>query len=67
MIIYKENDQLYIMADTKRPGHISGPYNAMSEFITAYEDFRKRKIISYKITDTYKKRLKKRLRKSLKK
>ncbi|MHC4638939.1 MAG: transglutaminase-like domain-containing protein [Planctomycetota bacterium] len=67
MIMYKENDQLYIMADTKRPGHISGPYNAMSEFITAYEDFRKRKIISYKITDTYKKRLKKRLRKSLKK
>jgi hypothetical protein len=55
------------MADTKRPGHISGPYNAMSEFITAYEDFRKRKIISHKITDTYKRRLKKRLRKSLKK
>jgi hypothetical protein len=67
MVVYKENGRLYTMADTKRPGFISGPYNEISEFIIEYQKFRKRQIISYKLTDTYKKRLKRRLNKRKKK
>jgi hypothetical protein len=58
MISYKEQNEFYTMADTKQPGHIGGPYNNMGDFIAEYQEIRKRKIIQYKLLDTYKKRLK---------
>jgi hypothetical protein len=66
MVVYKKNDKLYTMADTKRPGHISGPHDDIADFIAEYEQFRKRRILSYKITNTYRKKLKNRSRKRLK-
>jgi len=61
LVIYRENNHLYLMADTKRPGHISGPYTDISNFINQYEQYRERRILSYKLTDTYKKKRKKKL------
>jgi|SRR5688500_6612442 len=58
MVVYKENNQLYTMADTKYPGFIDGPYSDISEFVMEYQKIRKRKIKSYSMLDTYKKTLK---------
>jgi hypothetical protein len=63
LVVYQEEDQLFILADTKRPGYRSGPYSHLADFIIEYQTFRKRKIISYKLTEPYKKKLKQQLKK----
>ncbi len=61
LVVYEENHQLYAFADTKRPGYISGPHEDIADFTNEYEKFRQRKIVTFKLTDTYKKKLKSRL------
>jgi hypothetical protein len=58
MIVYREKNLFYTMADTKQPGLIGGPYNDIAEFIVEYQKISKREIIRYKLLDKYKKRLK---------
>jgi len=59
IVLFETNNQFFVMADSKRPGHMSGPYDDLSQFILEYEKFRQRDILSYKVLDTYKKRMKK--------
>lgn len=63
LVVYQKKELLYVLADTKRPGHLSGPYSHLADFIAEYQTFRKRKIISYKLTDTYRKKLKQKRKK----
>ena len=51
----KENDEFYFFADSKRPKVKAGPYTSVEDFILSYEKFRERKIVSYKLLDSYKK------------
>ena len=67
LVVYREEDQLFVLADTKRPGYQSGPHRHLADFITEYQTFRKRKIIAYKLRDTYKKNLKQKRKKQFKK
>ncbi len=62
---FKMNGKYYFFADSKRPGTIKGPYNTPNEFISEYEQFRQRKIVSFKLLDSFKK--KKKRRKKIKK
>lgn len=61
VLAYKQNDQFYVTADSKQPGVISGPYDSIKDFITGYEKFRERKVVSFKLLNDYKKTQKKRL------
>lgn len=67
LVVYREADQVFVLADTKRPGYLSGPHRHLAEFITEYQVFRNRKIITYKLRDTYKKKLKQKRKMRLKK
>jgi hypothetical protein len=67
LVVYRQADQLFVIADTKRPGYCSGPHARLADFINDYQTFRKRKIITYKLRDTYKKKLKQKRKKPLKK
>ncbi len=62
---FKMNGKYYFFADSRRPGTIKGPYNTPNEFISEYEQFRQRKIVSFKLLDSFKK--KKKRRKKIKK
>jgi hypothetical protein len=66
LVVYQKKELLYVLADSKRPGYLSGPYSHLADFIAEYQTFRKRKIISYKLTDTYRKKLKQKRKKQLK-
>jgi hypothetical protein len=66
LIVYLKENQYFVLADTKRPGHISGPYSHLADFIAEYQSFRKRIIVSYKLTDTYKKKRKQKRKKQQK-
>lgn len=56
LAVYKDTSGYYIFADSKRPGHAEGPVALMEDFISNYQAFRNRKIISWNIIPTYQKR-----------
>jgi hypothetical protein len=56
MAVYEDKAGYYLLADSKRPGHIAGPYKTVDDFIAEYQFFRGRKIISWKILQSYAKK-----------
>lgn len=66
MASFKRKGGYYFFGDSKRPGLISGPYRHLRQFIDEYEKFRNRKIISFKLLDSYKKTRKIRLKRKVK-
>ncbi|MBE0547018.1 MAG: hypothetical protein IH627_05020 [Rubrivivax sp.] len=47
----------YFFADSKRPGHIAGPYASTRDFIAEYAKYRGRQIVSFRALDTYERRV----------
>lgn len=52
--------RLYVFADSKRPGHIAGPYAQASDYIAEYALYRRRPILGYKELPSYQRQLKRR-------
>jgi hypothetical protein len=55
LVSFKREGKIYIFADSKRPGHIAGPYQDMQTFITEYEQYRRRKIVAFRELGSYEK------------
>jgi hypothetical protein len=53
---FRRDGQTYFFADSKRPGHIAGPYRDPADFIRDYEQYRGRKILSFREAESYQKR-----------
>jgi hypothetical protein len=53
LVSFKRNGKSYFFCDSKRPGHIAGPYHDMQEFINEYEQYRGRKIIAFRELASY--------------
>jgi hypothetical protein len=56
MATFKRDGRYYFFADSKRPGHMAGPYATVGEFIGEYAGFRGREIVSYREADSYQRR-----------
>jgi hypothetical protein len=55
LVSFKREGKIYLFADSKRPGHIAGPYNDTETFIKEYEQYRNRKIVAYRELESYRK------------
>jgi hypothetical protein len=55
LVSFKRDGKIYFFADSKRPGHIAGPYNDAREFINEYEQYRSRKILAFRELESYQK------------
>jgi hypothetical protein len=55
LVSFKRDGKIYFFADSKRPGHIAGPYNDTPAFINEYEQYRGRKIIAFRELASYQK------------
>ncbi len=55
LVSFRRYGKIYFFADSKRPGHIAGPYNDVQAFITEYEKYRQRKIVAFRELDSYEK------------
>jgi hypothetical protein len=55
LVTFKHDGKTYFFADSKRPGHIAGPYNDTQAFINDYEQYRRRKIILFRELSSYEK------------
>lgn len=45
---FERDGQVYVFADSKRPGHIAGPYADTSAFIRDYSAYRGRRIVAFR-------------------
>lgn len=55
LVSFKREGKTYFFADSKRPGHIAGPYNDTQTFINDYERYRGRKIVAFREVESYQK------------
>lgn len=62
LVTYEKDGKLYSFADSKRPGHIAGPYDTLDALTRDYERFRGRTIVAAKQRDSYRKQKKRRER-----
>lgn len=63
LAVFSKGGNLYVFADSKTPGKLWGPYRDLSVFVSAYQQFRSRKINDWKLLPSYqKKRLSKSVR-----
>lgn len=56
LVSFKHDGKICFFADSRRPGHIAGPYNDTREFIHDYERYRGRKIVAFREVESYQKR-----------
>jgi hypothetical protein len=50
---YRREGRSYFFADSKRPGHIAGPYADVQEFINEYAKYRGRAIVSFRELESF--------------
>lgn len=50
---FRHGGSHYFFADSKRPGHIAGPYATTQEFMQAYEKYRGRQIVAFRELASY--------------
>lgn len=53
---FRRGDAHYFFADSKRPGHIAGPYATTRDFIEEYSRYRGRKVIAFREVPSYERR-----------
>ena len=58
LVVFTGDDGLYVFADSKRPGHIAGPYDTLEAFRAEYEQYRGRTILDYRELESYRARRK---------
>ena len=49
---FERDGQLYFFADSKRPGHIAGPYAETTDYIRDYAAYRGRGIVAFRAMET---------------
>jgi hypothetical protein len=54
---FRRDGSYYFFADSKRPGHIAGPYASPREFIDAYATYRGREVVAFREMDSYERRV----------
>lgn len=57
VVQYEADGKLYYFADSKRPGHVAGPYSMVQEYIDQYAQYRQRRIVAYRSMESYERRL----------
>ena len=55
LVRFKRDGKFFFFADSKRPGHIAGPYKDAQEFIREYAQYRGRRIVAFRELESYQK------------
>jgi hypothetical protein len=50
---FERDGKRYFFADSKRPGHMAGPYGSTQEFIDEYARYRGRRIVSFREAESF--------------
>ena len=55
---FERDGKRYFFADSKRPGHIAGPYASTQAYLDDYAKYRGREIVAFRELETYLRRAK---------
>lgn len=58
VVAFEREGQFYFFADSKRPGHIAGPYASTQAYLDDYAKYRGREIVAFRELETYLRRSK---------
>ena len=50
---FQRDSRHYFLADSKRPGHLAGPYASVEDFIADYAAYRGRTIVAFSERDSF--------------
>ena len=64
LALYERDAQFYFFADSKRPGHVAGPYASVADFVADYAAWRGRDVVGYQQLDSHQRRMRQRARAS---
>lgn len=53
LVSFENDGRRYFFADSKRPGHVDGPYASTREFIEEYEKYRGRRIVAFQERESF--------------
>jgi hypothetical protein len=54
---FERDGKRYFFADSKRPGHMAGPFETTQEFIAEYARYRGRPIVSFREAESFERKL----------
>jgi hypothetical protein len=54
---YRRDGKLFFFADSKRPGHIAGPYGTAADFVADYAAYRGRAVVAFRELASHERRL----------
>lgn len=57
---FRRDGRHYFLADSKRPGHVAGPYASVEDFVAEYAVYRGRTIVAFKERDSFQRQLRSR-------
>ncbi len=58
LVMFVRDGKFYFFADSKRPGHMAGPFATVEQFIEQYAQYRGRRIVSNRGLESYQRKLK---------
>ena len=53
---FRRDGHWYFFADSKRPGHVAGPYVSVQQYIDEYAAYRGRRIVAFRELPTWQRR-----------
>ena len=57
---FRRDGRYYFFADSRRPGHIAGPYDTVAAFIADYQAYRARRIVAFRELESYERKVRQR-------
>lgn len=57
MAVFKREGKFHFFADSKRPGYMAGPYDSVETFLADYGDYRGRRIVGFRLSESYQRRM----------
>jgi len=54
---FEKDGKRYFFADSKRPGHIAGPYGSTQEYVAEYAAYRGRRIVSFREVESFERKM----------
>lgn len=65
LVVFERENRFYFAADSKRPGHLAGPYATVGQFIDEYAQYRGRRIVAYRSLESHERKLRQQAPKAL--
>ena len=57
MAAFRRDDAWWFFADSKRPGHLAGPYDTVAQFLDDYAAYRGRAVLSHRLLPSHERQM----------